>query len=84
MFACLTGAFPFDCSSEEGMPAEIADGLPDVLKQKSLASLSPDGKNLLRGLLLRDVGCRANCEEALAHRWFADCPCNWAEGRYAA
>jgi serine/threonine protein kinase len=82
MFACLTGAFPFDCSVEGEMIAQISSGLPDLLKQKCLSHLSLGCKNLLRQLLQREPNRRIGCAEARSHHWFADLT-NWREETFA-
>jgi calcium/calmodulin-dependent protein kinase (CaM kinase) II len=72
MFACLTGAFPFDCSNREEMIANIAAGLPDLLRQNSLANLSDEGKVMLRNLLHKDPARRLSADDALAHDWLRE------------
>jgi serine/threonine protein kinase len=72
MFACLTGTFSFDCSSREAVVAIIVSGLPDLLRETSLAALSLEGKEFLRSLLHKDPARRPIADDALAHGWFFD------------
>jgi protein serine kinase H len=72
MYAALTGAVPFDTSSEMAMRYEILCGIPDLLEYEEIALVSNDGKDLLSRLLQPDSAGRPGAEEATRHRWFDD------------
>ena len=72
MYQLLTGKFPFwenvrECSLQQVWKSILQDEVN--FEAKELRQISPTARDLLKGLLARDVKKRLTASEALRHRW---------------
>ena len=69
MFILMTGELPYDCESNSDMFERIRAGNLEMgLIEKS--SYSPEAKDLLSRLLIREKAGRLSAIEAIQHPWF--------------
>ena len=72
MYQLLTGKFPFwdnvrECSLQQVWKAILQDEVN--FQARELRQISPAARDLLKGLLCRDVKERLTASDALRHRW---------------
>ena len=69
IYMFLTGSAPFDGKSNEEIINSIKTKIYDENDEK-IKEYSPEIKNLIKGLLEKDINKRLSAKEALNHIWF--------------
>eukprot|EP00854_Cymbomonas_tetramitiformis_P013183 gene13183-15576_t len=69
LYMLLSGQFPFEDDDEDELERQIIAADLD-LTTPEWDSISPEGKDLVRGLLHRDPKQRLTASDALEHSWF--------------
>lgn len=79
LFIMLSGYFPFDGLSVHQVLEQVAIADFDFGRDPVWELVSPEAKDLVRGLLTCNPAARLTVEEALQHPWLNDCKIRTAD-----